>query len=90
MIQEINYHDKIIQFKDVYYDGRRFKGGSTPHLQPSPMQPTKMSAEIGAVKRDMDERRRISTGRVQSIMSIPGLATVNPNLNVANLKDKLG
>lgn len=66
------------------------KGGSGPKLQPSPMQPTKMSAEIGAVKRDMDERRKLSTGRVQSIMSIPGLASINPNLNVAALKDKLG
>lgn len=90
MIHEINYHDKVIQIKDVYYDGRRFKGGSTPRLQPTPMLPTKMAPEISAVKRDMEERRKLSTGRLRSMLTVPGMASINPNLNIPALKDKLG
>lgn len=65
-------------------------GGGAPALQPTPIQPTRQSAEVTAARRDIEERKRISSGRAESIMSVPGLATTVPNLSKPVLKDKLG
>lgn len=89
MIKYIEHNGYVFQV-DNERPFVRFKGGKAPAVQPLPMLPTRASAEIGAATADIKERRLRTKGRAESVLSVPGLASVNPNLNIPSLKDKLG
>lgn len=71
---------------DPEHPRRRFKGGGSPKIQPSPIMPTKVDNEVQAAQRDIEERRRITKGRAASSLTMPSLV----NTDAGALKKKLG
>lgn len=82
------FHFDINQFSP---QNCRFKGGgSPPAVEPLPPQPIKVSNEVKAAKRDVEERAKRLRGRQESILTTPSMLTLNPDLYIPKLRDKLG